>query len=583
MWHKNTITLFVFIIIFPGSNKNFSQSGTIKAIEKIAGAERTGYEKRTMRHARAQASPNFQVSYYRCHWNIDPGVRYISGSVTSYLKTTANTSSITYDFTQHLTVDSVIYHHQPVVFLQQSNNTLVINFPGEINKGQLDSVAVYYHGVPPSSGDFTGGFAQTTHKGRPVIWTLSEPYGASGWWPCRNGLDDKADSIDIYITHPAGYKAASVGVNVYTQENGRTVTAFYKHRYPIASYLVAFAVTNFTVLTSSVIIDDKNMLILQYVYPESLSAFQGSIPLLRDALQVFSYYFGSYPFVNEKYAQTQFSWGGGMEHQTNSFISNPVDDIVLHELSHQWFGDKITCGSWQDIWLNEGFATWMADMFYPEIMDSAILKTNVATDLSLVVALPDGSVWVDDTSNTRRIFDTRLSYAKGAFLVRMLRFTLGDSLFFEGIYQYLNDPLLAYGFARTADLQRNLQQVSGQNLDYFFNQWFYGEGYPSFTVKWRNSSSGKLYFTVSQKTSKPASVGFFRVALPVRLSNGSQTNNKTVVLHCEYNNQEFEVDDPGFRVASVAIDPDKYFISKKNKVVKQSSRAQSKVAETPDP
>ncbi len=146
--------------------------------------------------------------------------------------------------------------------------------------------------------------------------------------------------------------------------------------------------------------------------------------------------------------------------------------------------------------------------------------------------------------NVNRIFDGRLTYNKGAFLLRMLRWTLGDSLFFKGLNQYLTDPKLAYDFAHTKDLQRNLQQVSGQSLGYFFNQWFYGQGYPSFTVKWKDSSNHKLYFTVTQITSMPSSVNFFRVLLPIQLNNGKKA--KTIALNCIKNSQAFVVDEPGF-------------------------------------
>jgi aminopeptidase N len=152
----------------------------------------------------------------------------------------------------------------------------------------------------------------------------------------------------------------------------------------------------------------------------------------------------------------------------------------------------------------------------------------------------------------------------------MLRWTLGDSIFFKGINQYLTDPKLAYGFARTADLQRNLEDVSGKDLDYFFNQWFYGEGYPSFTVQWyQDSLNRKMHFFVSETTSVPSSVDFFRVSLPIELVNGG--NKKTIVVQCKYNNQEFQAPDPGFIVNRIIIDSNKYLISKNNKAVKTSS------------
>jgi len=194
--------------------------------------------------------------------------------------------------------------------------------------------------------------------------------------------------------------------------------------------------------------------------------------------------------------------------------------------------------------------------------------------LLYVVSQPGGTVCVNDTTNSNRIFDNRLTYDKGAFLVRMLRWTLGDSLFFAGINKYLTDPKITYGFARTKDLQRNLQQVSGQNLNYFFNQWFYGEGYPSFTVKWKDSSDHNLYFNVSQTTSMPSSVKFFKVLLPVQVSNNSQT--KLLTLNVTQKNQDFVVSNPGFATKTVVIDPENYIISKNNKVIKTKTAPLSK-------
>ncbi len=296
---KNAIKLIMLITTFISVN-SFAQSGNISTTKKIATEERARYDAMHKVQVLSLASPNFQVTYYRCNWNIDPAVRYINGSVTSYFKITASTNIIIYDFTTALTVDSVVYHKQQAGFAQSANQTVQISFPSAINKNKLDSVSIYYHGVPPTSGDFTGGFSQTTHNNTPVVWTLSEPYGASGWWPCRNGLDDKADSIDIYITYPSQYKASSNGVNVYTIANGNTLTSCYKHRYPIASYLVAIAVTNYTVFTNTANINGKPMPVTQYAYPEDLSAFQSATPVVLNALQVYSSFFGDYPFCKRK-------------------------------------------------------------------------------------------------------------------------------------------------------------------------------------------------------------------------------------------------------------------------------------------
>jgi aminopeptidase N len=506
------------------------------------------------------ASDNFTVHYYRCNWNIDPALRYISGSVTSYFTITASADQITYDLTNKLFVDSIIFHAEKISYSQTTSNTLVINFPFPLSQDANDSLSIFYHGVPDDDSVFKGSFVQSVHDNIPVLWTLSEPYGAAAWWPCRNGLDDKADSIDIYITHPAQYRASSNGVLTDSIKNGNNITTHYNHRYPIASYLVAIAVTNYSVFTTSVSANNISIPVIQYVYPESLQDFESRTYLFLNALKLFSSNFGTYPFYKERYGQTQFGYGGGMEHQTNSFVSGTSENLMVHELAHQWFGDKVTCGSWQDIWLHEGFATWMADLFYTEKLDTAYYVPYVNYDLNKIIAAPGGSVWVDDTTNVDRIFDSRLSYSKGAFLLRMLRWTIGDSAFFKGLNGYLDDPQLAFGFARTTDLQHHLEQTSGIDLNYFFNQWFYGQGFPIFSVQWyQEFSTGKLYVQVDETTSDPSSINFFNVKLPLQLVYNN--SGKTITVNCDYNHKQFVLPNPGFTITKIVVDSDKYLIS----------------------
>ena len=557
---------FLLTIVCIAYLECFSQPGT----KDIASIEKPGAVMLQLTKNLSLASGNFKVSYYRCNWNIDPAIRFISGSVTSYFTITAATSQVTYDLTNKLFVDSIIFHDEKIAYSQTASNTLIINFPSTLLQNHKDSLAVFYHGMPADDSVFEGSFVQSTHNNVPIVWTLSEPYGAAAWWPCRNGLDDKADSIDIYITHPSQYKASSNGVLIDSVKGATNITTHYKHRFPIASYLVAIAVTNYAVFTTSVNVDNISIPVIQYVYPESLQDFESRTYLFLNALQLFSNYFGIYPFYKERYGQTQFGFGGGMEHQTNSFVSGTNEILMVHELAHQWFGDKVTCASWQDIWLHEGFATWMADLFYTEKLDTAYYKAYVDYDLNKIISEPGGSVWVDDTTSVDRIFDSRLSYSKGAFLLRMLRWTVGDSAFFKGVNAYLDDPQLAFGFARTTDLQHHLEQISGIDLDYFFNQWFYGQGFPTFSVQWyQQPTTGKLYLQVDETTSVPSSVNFFKVKLPLQLLyNG---NAKTITLNCNYNHQQFVLEDPGFTVTKLAVDSDKYLISAKDTAIENQN------------
>ena len=551
-----------FLILLIACNKLVAQNENLcKAVDEIAAGERSAFQ-RTLSVNRSQASSNFQVTYYRCAWDIDPAIRYIKGSVTSHFITNSSSNTISYDLDDQLIVDSVYYHGNKIAF-SRPTHLLQINFPTSIQPGQKDSVTIFYKGAPPNTA--FGSFVQDAHNGIPVLWTLSEPYGAKDWWPCRNGLDDKADSIDIIITCPNTYRASSNGLLITESDNGVVRTAFYKHRYPIASYLVAFAVTNYKVLNHAVQLGNVNLPMITYCYPESESVFQQHTPKVLQQLSLFHQYFSAYPFIAERYGHTQFSWGGGMEHQTNSFIVSPDENLMAHELAHQWFGDKITCGSWRDIWLNEGFATYLSYFYFEQINPAG--QINRLKNLSnSITAFPGGSVWVDDTTNVGRIFSSRLSYNKGAYLVHMLRWVLSDSTFFRGVRQYVNDPKIAYGFAKTDDLKRNLEQVSNKDLTEFFNDWFMGQGYPSYIVKWAQNKNNWAKFTISQITSH-SSVSFFEMPLALKFKKGAQ--EKTVVVNNTVNNELFW-EEIGFKADTVIIDPDFWVLSKNNVSVKEA-------------
>lgn len=547
--------LLVILFLITGFAFAKAQSPLIATLEKKASLQKTNGL------ATSAASGNYRVHYYQLYWQVNPAVNYITGKVTAHFIITQQSSTIVFDLTNKLTVDSVVMHHARLGFSQGADESLAIQLRRPYNQDERDSVTIYYQGVPPADNQ---AFVQSYHNGKPIIWTLSDPYGAKDWWPCRNGLDDKADSIDVYITHPAQYKATSNGVLQSESTVNNVTTAFYKHRYPIASYLVAMAVTNYKVFTNQVQLGNKSLPLVTHVYPESEGSFRANTYLVINALKLYNSVFGDYPFMKEQYGQTQFGWSGGMEHQTNSFIVDAGEDLMAHELAHQWFGDKITCASWHEIWLNEGFATYLADILYAEKSDTTWYKPYVQYHLANIVAEPGGSVWVGDTTNVNRIFDYRLTYEKGAFLVRMLRWTLGDSAFFNGLRNYLNDAALQYRFATTAALQKHLEATGNTSLDYFFKQWFYGQGYPSFKVGWQQNTNNYVHVTIGQTTSH-ISVPFFKVPLALTFKNGTQS--KTIVVNDTVNNQEAWLD-VGFAADTVLIDPDMQLISNNNVAVK---------------
>jgi len=503
-----------------------------------------------------EAPSNYDVKCYRCYWNIDPGVREISGNVTTlFTPSVAGVDSVVFDLGRDLSVDSVVYHGQPAVW-NHTSDQLTIHFPSVLRQPAIDSVSVYYHGVPPDNG--FGSFAQGTHNGFPIIWTLSEPFGSSDWWPCKNGLTDKADSIDIFIRTPSPNKAASNGLLMSESPDGSDIIYHWKHRYPIAAYLVCLAVTDYARYTQQVPFGTDTLEVVNFVYPEdSVSAVEQTANVLS-MIQLFDTLFGIYPFQNEKYGHAQFGWGGGMEHQTMTFVSSFGYELLAHELAHQWFGDKVTCGAWEDIWLNEGFATYLSGLCY-EHLSPFWWKRFRKVRVNNIISQPGGSVYCTDTTSVSRIFDSRLSYAKGAMILHQLRWITGDSAFYAALNSYLSDVSLAYGFARTAQLKTHLESACKQDLTWYFDDWFTGEGFPSYQINWTQESD-TVSFTVKQSQSHP-SVSFFEMSMPVQFKNSSR--DTIIRFSNTFSGQSFTVTIP-FTVDSVLFDPDYQLISGNN-------------------
>jgi aminopeptidase N len=562
MYFKKSFMKYILLLLVFFVGNTYGQQERQDA-ESLARMEMQAHQNQfNQTTARTLASNNFDVKYYRCEWEVDPAIRFITGKVTVYFVMTTSSASITLDLMNTLTVDSIKNINTPYTFLQTSN-TLDVNFPSTLNEGVLDSVSIWYKGIPANTG--FGSFIQDVHGGTPVMWTLSESYGSRDWWPCKNGINDKADSIDVFITNPDIYKGASNGMlQSETALPGGKVMSHWKHRYPIASYLVCMAVTNYVTFNNSVLLGSTNLPMLTYCYPENLAVWQTNTPNVLQAMQLFHNTFGPYPFMNEKYGHVQFGWGGGMEHQTSTFIINTSEPLMAHELGHQWFGDKITCNSWEDIWLNEGFATFLA-AYHMETKYPSNALANRRNIVNNITSQPGGILKIQDTTNLNQIFNGRLSYNKGSYLLNMLRFILGDVVFFNAIRRYEQDPLLAYGNASTADLKRNLEAESGKDLTYFFNQWYTGEGYPTYQVQWNVVDNNCVNITLNQTTSVPASVPFFR--LPVQLTFKNATQEKIIVLDNIVNNENF-IRSVGFTADTVLVDPGVWLVTRNNSTVK---------------
>lgn len=506
---------------------------------------------------------NYDVKYHRLEWQVSPEVRYISGVITThFIPLTSGFNQIYFDLHSVMTVNSVSYHGTSCSFSQLGSHELLITFPSTLAAGVLDSVSVDYEGNPPTTG-FGAYATQNVCTSVPAMWTLSEPYGARDWWPCKQDLNDKIDQIDVYITTPAAYDGVANGILMSETTSGSDKIYHWRHTHPIPAYLIAIAVSDYNIDADVLALSTGGLPMVNYLYTCNSTSAATINGITEPVMQLYIDKFGNYPYSDEKYGHAQFGWGGGMEHTTVSFMGGFSHMLIAHELAHQWFGDKITCGSWAHIWLNEGFATYLEGLTYENGLGPNTWANWKQSKINNVTSQAGGSVWVDDTTSVGRIFSSRLSYDKGALLLNMLRWKLGDTDFFQGIHNYINDPALAYHYAVTSDLQAHLEAVSGQDLDEFFADWFYGQGYPTYTISWTQNAMQQVTVQIFQAPSH-ASVPFFNIPVPVRFNGAGQ--NAILVFDPTVNGQVF-TEQLNFSVTSVDFDPSRWLCAKSSVVL----------------
>ncbi|HPS64033.1 MAG TPA: M1 family aminopeptidase [Ignavibacteria bacterium] len=420
---------------------------------------------------------------------------------------------------------------------------------------------IYYHGTPVPTG--SGSFEFSNHGGVPVVWSLSEPYGSQDWFPCKNSITDKADSSLVKITCPEGNTGVSNGLLISTvHNNDGTVSYLWKNSYPVSVYLISVAISNYNYTVQYYrYAKNDSMPVQHYIYPEDYETVRQNINETPYYLSVFSGMFTQYPFLREKYGHAEINFNGGMEHQTITSLGNFSEGVIAHELSHQWFGDKVTCRDWHHIWLNEGFASYCeALMMQAQYGDSAYhsimtMKMNSAKKAT-------GSVYVRDVSSISEIFNNNRSYSKGAVILHMLRGILGDSLFFRCLRNYVNDTALAYKTAVTEDFQRVCESTSGSNLKYFFDEWIYGENYPAYTISYSYVDAGNNNYQVYLNLSQKVNTNPLYFTMPVQVLVKSDYGDTIITLLNFQQEQNYSFGIKG-KPVSIELDPDNLILKDK--------------------
>lgn len=510
---------------------------------------------------------NLDVVYHRVSWTIDPNdvTKTITGTVTTHFRTiAANVSVITFDLRQSsFNNGSLVVRYHGIVCAKTlaATNILSITLPSSIPViNTLDSITINYSGVPPAVAGAAQGYQRGTPATGNYVTTLSESYEDKDWWPCKADMQDKIDSMDIFVNvpwvTPDTFWVAANGKLVDSTITAGTRTFHFVHAYPIASYLVAVSVAKFDRYYRYVNVNGTNTQVAFYLLrgktPATISGILTAMDNVTNAVTAFGQKFGEYPFKLEKHGFYDGLLGaGGMEHQTFSAIApSALTNIktLIHELMHQWFGDNVSFATWNDLWLAEGFARY-SEALCGELVPS--LGVNPYTTRNGIKTTAIGntteSTWIPDANAATSDLQWNSAYGttvyeRGAMIVSMLRTLTGDSVFFKVMAQY--QTVLGGKSATTDTLRNYFNRELGYDISEFFRDYVGGSGpgatavggigNPIYNINWGNPAGTTFRVQVaSQGKTAGSNVAYFNGPVLVHVTNAAAgwTKDTTIVFY----------------------------------------------------
>jgi aminopeptidase N len=489
--------------------------------------KRNGGQTRIADHETDPRVHNYDVGFYFLNLSMDNSDVDVSGWTRIDLNLEPDyEGELVFDFQSGMTIDSVHINDLLTVY-EHANNLLIIDYTHvtAFNENYDVSVKVFYHGTP-DDGMFNNANWYSTNVYY-FTYSLTEPYLAKYWFPCKQVLSDKADSSYFYITVPNDLKAGSNGLLVNTVDvGGGKKRMEWQSSYPIAYYLISTAVGKYQDYSFDAEIPNySTSVFVQNFIPDNstyLSNNTWDINRTEEMLVMLSDKWGLFPHHLEKYGHCIVPLGGGMEHQTMTTLGDFDFRLVVHELAHSWFGDYVTCANWQDIWINEGFASYGEYLGEEFIQPDGYELGWLNECQGLAKEATTGSVYVpfEELSDVSRVFNYRLSYRKGACLVHMIRYLINDDdLFFATLREFLSQ----YGnsTATAEDLKVVLEAETGIDFDPFFTEWYYGEGFPTYSALWWQDGNN-VHIELTQTTSAPATE-LFTIPMEFKIVYGDET------------------------------------------------------------
>jgi aminopeptidase N len=433
--------------------------------------------------------------HYAFHLTISDTSPEISGEATVDLRLTRDgLDLVTLDFAsvangKGMTVTSVTSEGQPVRFVHEGQS-LKLPLAGTPAAGQHVRFTIAYHGVPG------GGLRLMQNKhGEWCAFSENWPDHARDWLPMIDHPYDKATS-EFFITAPSAYQVIANGLLQREVDlgDGRRLT-HWKQSIPMASWLNAVGIERFAVRYLGRVKDVELQTWVAH-QDEEVGRAYFEVPA-RQALEFFSERIGPYPY--EKLANVAAAGlSGATEHTSAIFYderalkASPAQGLVAHETAHQWFGNAVTEWDWDEVWLSEGFATYFTLLYIEHYAGAdtfiAELKSSRARALAAEKRLPGVSVIHNNLSDMSKVLN-QLVYQKGGWVLHMLRGIIGTDTFWSGIREYYRQ--YRDGNASTADFRRVMEETSGTDLGWFFDQWLHRPASPSFDGGWRYNAAAK--------------------------------------------------------------------------------------------
>ena len=568
--------LFTFSLAFFSALNSFSQTHYCADHKAQRFNKQIAINAAVAKTAQSAVAPKenmYDLKFYHLNINIERNTRYISGNVKSKAKVlAASLDSFAFVLHENHTIDSVYVNGIKRNFVRR--DSLVLATAGTpIVQNQLFDAIVYYKGTAPTgnAAAIGDGYNMGTSGswGNQVTWSLSESLCAYHWFPCKQDLRDKIDSSWVYATTDSANMVGSNGLlkNIVTIGNKKRYE--WKSKYPIDYYLISVATAKYKpyiLYAKPQYLVNDSIYIQNFIYDNAINntawaTQKTALNKIVPTINFMSNIFGMYPFYKEKYGHCMAPFGGGMEHQTMTSLGFFDFELDAHELGHQWWGDNVTCASWKDIFINEGWASYSEYLCHQYMTGTGTTATQKMLDVhTSVMSQLGGSCYFTnaDTMNATRIFSSRLTYDKGSAVCHSLRYEINnDSVFFPAIRAFQ----ATYGdnTATVIEFKNFMEAQSGLNFTQFFNQWYYGQGYPTFSVSW-NQGGGVFYLKSTQTQSFPSSVPLFMTHVDYRISRTAKPDTIVRLYHGQ-TIENYSIPLTG-SVTSIGVDPNNWILNK---------------------